>query len=91
MGVSGLKCDNPNCTYKDDSVQRFEYEASINKPCPECGEPLLTQKDCDAVVFMEKMDNNPIIRMIGKLSGRKTKVTLHGKGFEDIELEEVDR
>jgi hypothetical protein len=47
LNISGLKCDNPNCDYIDPTVPFSDYEKSINKPCPECGESLLTQADYD--------------------------------------------
>jgi hypothetical protein len=43
--ISGLKCDNPYCNYRDDSVQYSDYEKSIGRPCPQCGESLLTKED----------------------------------------------
>jgi len=48
MNISGLKCDN--CDYSDDSVKLEDYEKSIGKPCPNCGESLLTQEDYDGVM-----------------------------------------
>ena len=62
VNYSGLKCDH--CNYRDDSVQFSEYEASIGKPCPECGNSLLTQEDYDkclkvikAVATINKIGN----------------------------------
>lgn len=45
----GLQCDNPKCDYKEDTPHE-EYPNCINKPCPKCGENLLTQEDYDAWV-----------------------------------------
>lgn len=45
FNVSGLKCDNPECNYKDETIQYSEYKNYINYPCPCCGSPLLTKKD----------------------------------------------
>jgi hypothetical protein len=47
--VAGIKCDNINCDYEDDSVSVDDYENYLNKPCPICGENLLTQADYDTV------------------------------------------
>jgi len=47
--ISGLKCDNPECDYKDETIDSVDYEQHINKPCPDCGENLLTQDDYDKV------------------------------------------
>lgn len=43
INITGLKCDN--CAYRDDAVPFSAYKESVNKPCPECGENLLTEKD----------------------------------------------
>lgn len=52
IDIHGLKCDNPNCDYEDMSVPLEDYEKSIGKPCPNCGQSLLTQEDYDEVVKM---------------------------------------
>ena len=38
--ISGLKCDY--CDYRDDNVPFSDYKKSIDKPCPKCGNSLLT-------------------------------------------------
>lgn len=43
--VSGIKCDTPECDYKDMSVQSKDYKNWVNKPCPKCGGNLLTESD----------------------------------------------
>jgi hypothetical protein len=48
LNISGLKCDS--CDYSDPSVKLEDYEKSIGKPCPKCGESLLTQEDYDGVM-----------------------------------------
>ena len=50
MNISGLKCDN--CDFRDDSVPFSDYENSIDKPCPNCGESLLTKSDYDSIMQM---------------------------------------
>lgn len=41
----GLKCDNPNCDWKDLSVTRDQMKDFINHKCPKCGENVLTLED----------------------------------------------
>lgn len=41
--ISGIKCDN--CSFRDNNVHFSEYPQWLNKPCPECGHNLLTNKD----------------------------------------------
>lgn len=51
----GLKCDNPNCDWEDMSIKQGEYESWINKPCPKCGENVLTQDDYLRAVIVRMM------------------------------------
>lgn len=48
IDIMGLQCDNPNCDWSDMSIPFSEYEKCIGKPCPKCGENLLTQEDYDS-------------------------------------------
>ena len=41
----GIVCDNPTCDYEDNTVLVEDYKNWINKPCPKCGENLLTEQD----------------------------------------------
>ena len=41
----GIKCDNPECDFRDNSVQEHEYANWLNVPCPKCGQNLLTEED----------------------------------------------
>ena len=50
---SGLKCDTEGCGYKDETIERKDFEISINKPCPNCGGNLLTFEDYLNVLLLE--------------------------------------
>jgi len=50
LDIHGIKCDNSNCDYSDMSVPVSDYENWINKPCPKCGENLMTQTDFDETI-----------------------------------------
>lgn len=41
----GLKCDNVNCDWIDESVTLDDYKNWIDKPCPKCGKNVLTRED----------------------------------------------
>ena len=41
----GLVCDNEKCDYEDMSIKQSDYKDWVNKPCPKCGENLLTEED----------------------------------------------
>jgi len=66
--ISGLKCDSPDCDYKDDTIDSVDYEQHIDKPCPDCGESLLTQDDYDKVQQIQQqiMDLN---KLFGDMAG----------------------
>lgn len=58
--VSGLKCDNKDCDYKNDSIQFKDYKRYINKGCPKCGMILLTKKEyrlCKFLIVATKLIN----------------------------------
>lgn len=41
----GLKCDNPECDWRDDTITFKDYKKWLNAPCPKCGQNVLTKKD----------------------------------------------
>ena len=55
LHITGIKGDNPECDYKDDSVNRDNYLEYVDKECPECGSILLTKADYDAVKELEDL------------------------------------
>ena len=52
LNINGIKCDNPECSFRNDDVSIDEYKNWLNKPCPECSSNLLTDTDYDAVKMM---------------------------------------
>lgn len=52
MHIGGIKCDNPNCDFVDMSVKFENYDKWLNKPCPKCGENLLTEEDYENTKFI---------------------------------------
>lgn len=55
LDIHGIKCDNPNCDFRDDNVQMGDYEQWLNKPCPRCGQNLLTEEDYRNTQFLIEM------------------------------------
>lgn len=45
LNIYGIKCDNPECDYKNMDVKYEEYPQWLNKECPNCGANLLTEQD----------------------------------------------
>lgn len=52
LQLGGIKCDSPQCFYRDEKVKIEEYEQWVNKPCPICGEILLTEDDLNTVKLL---------------------------------------
>jgi len=48
--ISGIKCDN--CDYANREVTFEEYPLYVNRPCPRCGNNLLTEKEYEQAVKM---------------------------------------
>lgn len=55
LDIHGIRCDNPNCDYEDMTVQMEDYEQWLNKPCPKCGQNLLTEEDYRNTLFLIEM------------------------------------
>lgn len=66
--MGGIKCDNPGCTYMDESVAIADYPNWINRPCPLCGANLLIEKDYKACLNILKIINK--VNRIGNLLPR---------------------
>jgi len=79
VSIKGLKCDNPNCTWKDLTISYEDYEKWLNVPCPVCAWNLLTYEDFIAIKkiiktaeIMNKLpptDDKDIYTMKIKLNG----------------------
>lgn len=41
-----IKCDSPSCDWTE-NIKLSEMVNWLNKPCPKCGENVLTEKDFD--------------------------------------------
>lgn len=49
LTASGIKCDNPACSFSDMTVPFEEYEKWVDRLCPDCGENLFPRKDFEAL------------------------------------------
>lgn len=67
MNIYGLKCDAPTCDYNDPTVKLEEYEANIGKPCPKCGESLLTQEAFDRVMEIKTAAEGDLVTQTAML------------------------
>ena len=57
LNIKGIKCDNENCDYRDDTVDFKDYGPWLNKPCPKCGTSLLTEEDLNSLTLMVNVGN----------------------------------
>ena len=48
-----IKCDNEECGWEDKIVTDDQYQDYIDKPCPCCGENLLTREAYENVMRMK--------------------------------------
>ena len=88
LEISGLKCDNPTCNYKDMTIDVKDYEQYIDSPCPKCEANLLTKKDCKETQRMLKM-----VKVLNKIFPKRQddsadnsmKVNMNGTGKVEFE------
>lgn len=89
MKVQGIKCDNPECDYKDMSVKYEDYHEWLNRPCPKCGWNLLTQADYDTTNLLMKISKSKFLNFIEKVAsifGKKVsyyRLYMNGSGNFD--------
>lgn len=51
--ISGIKCDAPGCDYRDDVADFSKPEEWLDKKCPKCDSPLLTEEDYRAILSVQ--------------------------------------
>jgi ssDNA-binding Zn-finger/Zn-ribbon topoisomerase 1 len=60
---TGLKCDNPKCDWNE-TIKVEDHKKWIGKPCPKCGEVVLTQQDYDTSMSFYRILTNPIVKFL---------------------------
>lgn len=97
----GLKCDNINCDWVDKTIAFNNYQEWINKPCPKCGENVLTEEDyknaevvrlsIDLINSMSKEELDKFIKLNKKTDFEDFKNTFFAKDAEGIkDIKETD-
>lgn len=78
LNIKGIKCDNPSCDFRDDTVEFQDYGTWLNKPCPKCRANLLTEADLKAVKRMIGIANliNRILRPFVKPDKKTKRMTV---------------
>ena len=54
----GVQCDTPECGYRVEFLTFEEYVPYVNKPCPQCGANLLTEKDYELAEQFHKLSTD---------------------------------
>lgn len=91
--IKGIKCDNPDCDYNDMSVKVEDYKDWLNKPCPKCGENLLTKKDyknTKRLIAFTKIMNKILPKCKPEDKKANMRIDMNGTGEMkfDIKIEE---
>lgn len=86
FGISGIKCDRKGCGYADMTVQFEDYPKWLNKPCPSCGDTLLTEehlKEAEAMIMTTQLMNDidddtlkKIAEQVGDISPEHTRAMI---------------
>ena len=84
LNVSGIVCDNHKCDFRDDSVKMEDYPQWVNKPCPRCGENLLTEDDYQLAVNLS--DSVDIANSLSEKDVKSLK-----ESMAQLDLESMDK
>ncbi|EHN17090.1 hypothetical protein [Clostridium sporogenes] len=91
LNIRGIKCDNPNCDYRNDKVEFKDYEKWLNKPCPKCGANLLTKEDLEmtkALINVANIANKVLPKQNNEEERIKAIIEMNGTGRADFKLKE---
>jgi len=88
--IKGIKCDSPACDYADMEID-FDPEYFLNRPCPECGLNLFTEKDLKAMLRIFKIAKflNFIFRPFIKKTDKERAFKIKMDGSGKTELKEI--
>jgi len=94
LKIGGLRCDNKDCDYIDETINADDYEKLIGLPCPKCNASLLTREDYDALLEVLALEER-MIEFGAKFTPKKDEnslnisVKLDMDGSGKIELGEI--
>lgn len=90
LNIMGIKCDH--CDYKEPDVKFVDYEKWLNKPCPKCGENLLTEADLNSLKALIQISDVANQLFPDGFDGDKRKakmfIEMNGTGKMDLKLKE---
>lgn len=86
--LKGIKCDAAGCGYSDMDAEFGDGRKWLGVPCPECGAPLLTEEDLDAIELILGM-SELVNKAVGKVPDDEEFVhvplTLRGDGTVSVD------
>lgn len=91
----GMKCDNPECDWKDIYVRFENYEEYIDRPCPKCGSNLLTrecyERACAGIQTAERINDflNKVMPKFVKRKVGKSMSILHADVDSDGRITKI--
>ncbi len=87
LEINGIKCDNPVCNYVEEGISVDNLSKWLNRPCPCCGENLLTKVDFTAIqdlmAVVENLNKNAPANNIDE-PRLSTKLIMNGNGLFKI-------
>ena len=92
LNIFGIKCDA--CDFNDKTVSVDDYPNWLNKPCPNCGENLLTETDYNNVkMLMSFAEIANSILPASNVEEEKIAVSVEmdGSGKMDLFLKEYNK
>lgn len=91
LNIKGIKCDNPNCDYRNDKVRFEDYKNWLNKLCPKCGANLLTKEDLEmtkSLIEVANIANRVLPKQNNEEERIKAIIEMNGTGRVDFKLKE---
>lgn len=76
----GVFCDNEKCTWESPLVDRKQYIDWVNKPCPLCGENILTEQD-----YQQSKQMEVIIDFLNTLTPEEFTAIGGGESIESLQ------
>ncbi|ENK0558023.1 hypothetical protein AB2T19_002832 [Clostridium botulinum] len=91
LNIKGIKCDNPDCDYRNDKVEFKDYKNWLNKPCPKCGSNLLTKEDLEmtkSLINVANIANRVLPKQNNEEERIQVIMKMNGTGRVDFKLKE---
>lgn len=85
----GIVCDNTKCDFKTKDINPKDYKAWLNKPCPKCGDNLLTQEDYNTFIHIMRMIDKVNKVDLGSENSDNKRVIIEVGTHKDIYIKKI--